>query len=222
MDKLFVGFIFDIDGTLTSTNQLIFDSFNFIAKKYLGKSFPDEEIIAMFGPTEDVILKEWCGDKPASPAGRYEEARKDYYEYYSDHHGIAGLYDGIEEILHHLKSHGYPVGIFTGKGRTASLITLGKLGVDHYFDLIVTGDDVENHKPSPEGILKFVNHFGLNPERVLMIGDSVSDVIASKKAGIKIASVLWDSYGSEEVKTLGSDYYFHTVEELKGFLFGSS
>jgi len=215
MDKLFVGFIFDIDGTLTSTNQLIFDSFNFIAKKYLGRSFSDDEIISLFGPTEDVILKEWCGDK-------YEEARKDYYKYYSDHHGIAGLYEGIKELLHHLRSKGYPIGIFTGKGREASIITLSKLGVDHYFDLIVTGDDVENHKPSPEGILKFVHHFKLNPERVLMIGDSVSDVIASKEAGIKIASVLWDSYGSEEVKALGSDYYFHTVGELREFLLGSS
>jgi pyrophosphatase PpaX len=215
MTKLFDGFIFDIDGTLTSTNQLIFDSFNFIARKYLGRTFTDEEIIAMFGPTEDVILKELCGD-------RYEEARKDYYKYYSDHHGIAGLYDGIKEILHHLKSKGYPIGIFTGKGRDASIITLNKLEIDHYFDLIVTGDDVENHKPSPEGIRKFVNHFGLKPEKVLMIGDSVSDVIASKKAGIKIASVLWDSYGSEEVNALNSDYYFHTVEELREFLLGKS
>ena len=215
MNKLFNGFIFDIDGTLTSTNQLIFDSFNFIAKKYLNRIFSDEEIISLFGPTEDVILKEWCGDK-------YEEARKDYYKYYSAHHGIAGLYDGIKEILHHVRSKGYPIGIFTGKGREASIITLTKLGVDHYFDLIITGDDVQNHKPAPEGILKFVNHFGLNTERVLMIGDSVSDVIASKEAGIKIASALWDSYAHEKVKTLQSDYYFHSVEELREFLFGKN
>jgi len=68
MNNLFDGFIFDIDGTLTSTNQLIFDSFNFIAKKYLNRAFTDEEIVAMFGPAEDVILKEWCGENPASPA----------------------------------------------------------------------------------------------------------------------------------------------------------
>lgn len=215
MIKLFDGYIFDIDGTLTSTNQLIFDSFNYIAKKYLDRTFTDDEIILLFGPTEDVILQKWCGDK-------YEEAREDYYKYYSDHHGIAGLYEGIKEILQHLKDKGYPIGIFTGKGRTASLITLEKLGIDQYFDLIVTGDDVENHKPSPEGILKFVNHFGLIPERVLMIGDSVSDVVASKEAGIKIASVLWDSYAHEKVKTLKSDYYFYLVEELKEFLLGKS
>lgn len=210
MNDLFDGFIFDIDGTLTSTNQLIFDSFNFIAKKYLNKLFTDDEIISMFGPPENDILKRLCGEN-------YEAARKDYFYYYTENHWKAKLYKGIKEILEHLKSKNYPIGIFTGKGRDASLITLKKLGVDHYFDLIVTGDDVENHKPSPEGILKFVNLFGLKPERVLMIGDSVSDAMASREAGIKIASVLWDSYGQEEVKSMRSDYYFCTVDELGKF-----
>ena len=84
MINSFDGFIFDIDGTLTSTNQLIFNSFNFIAKKYLDRTFSDEEIVSMFGPTEDVILKEWCGEK-------FEEAKIDYYEYYSKNHSIAQL-----------------------------------------------------------------------------------------------------------------------------------
>jgi len=211
MIRLFDAFIFDIDGTLTSTNRLIFDSFNFIAKKYLNKTFTDEEIISMFGPPEDVILKELCGEK-------FEEAKKDYHKFYSDNHSIAELYPGIKEILEYLKNKKYPIGIFTGKGREASLITLRKLGVDHYFDLIVTGDDVVNHKPSAEGILKFVNHFGLEKEKVLMLGDSVSDVKASREAGIKIASVLCDSYAHEEVKTMESDYYFHSVEELREFI----
>lgn len=212
MSRLFDGFIFDIDGTLTSTNQLIFDSFNFIAKKYLKRTFTDEEIISMFGPPEDDILKRLCGDN-------YESARKDYFTYYSKNHWKAELYSGIREILEHLKNNNFPLGIFTGKGRESSVITLKKLGVYHFFDLIVTGDDVLNHKPSAEGILKFVNHFKLNPERVLMIGDSVSDVKASKEAEIKVASVLWDSYAHEEVKTLQSDYYFHSVKELNGFIF---
>ena len=211
MGKLFDGFIFDIDGTLTSTNQLIFDSFNFIAKKYLDKTFSDDEIISMFGPPENDILKRLCEDN-------YESAREDYFTYYTENHWKADLYNGIKEILEHLKSKNYPLGIFTGKGRDASLITLKKLGVDHYFDLIITGDDVENHKPSPEGILKFVNHFGLNPEKVLMIGDSIADIEASREAGVKIASVLWDSYAHQKIKTMRSDYYIHSVEELRKFL----
>ena len=215
MKNFFDGFIFDIDGTLTSTNQLIFNSFNFIAKKYLNRTFSDEEIISMFGPTEDIILKQWCGDK-------FEEARKEYYAYYSDNHWMAELYPGMKEILVYLKNKSYPLGIFTGKGREASLITLRKLEVENYFDLIITGDDVENHKPSAEGILRFKSKFKLKKERVLMIGDSVSDVKASKEAGIKIASALWDSYGKEKVKTLQSDYFFQSVEELKKFIYDNA
>lgn len=215
MSKVFDAYIFDIDGTLTSTNQLIFDSFNFIAKKYLNRTFTDDAIIELFGPTEDAILKKWCGEK-------FDSAKQDYYKYYKENHSIAQLYSGIKEILEFLKNKNYPLGIFTGKGREASMITLKYLGVDKYFDLIVTGDDVNNHKPSADGIFKFVNHFNLKPEKVLMIGDSVSDVKAAKEAGVKIASVLWDSYGHEKVKSMGSDYYFSSVEELNEFLVKSN
>ena len=214
MLKLFDGFIFDIDGTLTSTNQLIFDSYNFIAKKFLNRTFTNEEIICLFGPTERQIIEKLFGEN-------HTEVIKDYYKFYGDNHSMAFIYPGLKEILIELKNHNYPVGIFTGKGRDSSMITLTKLGVVKYFDLIVTGDDVLNPKPSPEGILKFVNEFRLNPERVLMIGDSVSDVNAAKDAGVKIASVLWDSYGIEEVKTLKSNYYFHSVKEFSEFLYSS-
>lgn len=214
MNKLFDGYIFDIDGTLTSTNQLIFDSFNHVAGKYLNRTFSDEEIIGLFGPTEEEIIEKLFGEN-------HTAVSKDYYKYYSDNHSMADIYPGLEEILFELKNNNYPVGIFTGKGRNSSMITLTKLGVEKYFDLIITGDDVKNSKPSPEGILNFVKHFGLKPERVLMIGDSVSDVKAAKEAGVKIASVLWDSYGHEEVIGMQSDYYFHSVEEFKNFLFNN-
>ena len=55
-----------------------------------------------------------------------------------------------------------------------------------------------------------------------MIGDSVSDVKASREAGIKIASVLWDSYAQDQVKLMDSDYYFYSVKELSQFLFTTS
>jgi len=203
---MFKGIIFDIDGTLTSTNELIFKSFNHIANKYLDRTFTDKEIIALFGPTEDVILKEWCGKN-------FEAAKIDYYEFYKSHHHIANLYPGIKELLDYLKTKGV-----TGKGRQASLITLEELSIINYFDLIVTGDDVVNHKPSSEGIMKFVNEHHLRKDEVLMIGDSVADVRASKEAGIRIASALWDSYAAEKVKDLESDYYFNSVDELRGFL----
>jgi pyrophosphatase PpaX len=207
----FKGIIFDIDGTLTSTNDLIFASFNFITKKYLGKTFTNEEIVKWFGPTEDVILKEFCGDN-------YEKAREEYYKFYSDNHFMADIYPGMKELLNELKSEGVLLSIFTGKGREASTITLKKLGIYKFFDLIITGDEVKEHKPSPEGIKIFLKKFNLNRDEVIMVGDSPSDVKSAHAAGIKVASVLWDSLAKDHVLKLDSDYVFYTVAELKDFL----
>ena len=66
--------------------------------------------------------------------------------------------------------------------------------------------------------MKFIYKYNFKKEEVLMIGDSVADVKASKEAGIKIASALWDSYAVERVKNLGSDYYFNNINDLKEFL----
>lgn len=208
----FKGVIFDIDGTLTSTNDLIFASFNFITKKYLGRTFTNEEIVKWFGPTEDVILKEFCGEN-------YAKAREEYYKFYTDNHYMADIYPGMKEILDELKSKGVLLSIFTGKGKEAATITLKKLNIYKYFDLIITGDEVKEHKPSPEGIEIFLKKFNLNKDDVIMIGDSPSDVKAAHSAGIKVASVLWDSLAKHRVLQMNSDYVFNTVAELKGFLF---
>jgi len=209
--KNFEGIIFDVDGTLTSTHELICAAFNHVASKYMDKKLTNEEVFALYGPTEDTILKEWFGNNLSN-------AMEDYYKFYKNEHHLAAVYPGIKEILESIKERNIPLGIFTGKGRRTTIITLEVLGLDKYFDLIVTGDDVKKHKPSGEGIIKFVNKFSLNREKVLMIGDSVGDIKAASEAGVKIASVVWDKYVKEEVLKLGSDFVFHSVEELKEFL----
>ena len=208
----FDGYIFDIDGTLTSTNELIFKSFNYVAEKYINRSYTEDELISFFGPTEEVILKEIMGDN-------FENAKKDYFDFYhSQHNELAELHPGVKEVLEIIKDARIPLGVFTGKGRKAATITLKILSIFDCFDLIITGDDVKNHKPHPEGILKFINHFNLKAERVILIGDAPADIKAARGAGIKIASVLWDSYAKDKVLKSGSDFVFNTVNELKKFV----
>lgn len=207
----FKEIIFDIDGTLTSTNELIFASFNHITEKYLGRKYSSDEIVSLFGPTEDQILEDMCGEN-------FEQAKKEYYDFYTGNHHMADLYPGIKQILSHLKEKNILLSIYTGKGRKAAVITLKKLDIHDYFDYIITGDDVVEQKPAAEGINKFIEKFSLNKNSVLMIGDSPADVKAAKAAGVKIASVLWDSYAKEKVLQLKSDFIFHSVEELRNFL----
>lgn len=210
--KEFKGIIFDIDGTLASTNKLIFASFNHIMEKYLGKTYPDEEIIKFFGPPEDVILKKLLEDK-------FDEGQKDYYTFYFENHErMVKKFPGMIELVRRLKEQNITLGIYTGKGRRTSEITLEKLGVFRYFDLILTGDDLEEPKPSASAIKRFLDQFELTPSEALMIGDAPSDVIAAHGAGVKAASVVWDSYAKEKVLEMNSDYCFESVEELEKFL----
>jgi HAD superfamily hydrolase (TIGR01509 family) len=208
----FDGIIFDIDGTLTATHDLIFATFNHISEKYFNKKMSKEDILSMFGPTEDVILKEWMKDK-------YEDARETYYSFYqSKHNSMADVFPGLTETINLIKSKGIPLGIYTGKGKDSSFITLKEIDLLHQFDLIITGDDVAEHKPSPEGINLFVDKFNLVRERVLMVGDAHVDVIAARDAGVKIASVLWDSYHKDQVLELNPDFIFYNVVDFSKFI----
>ena len=65
----------------------------------------------------------------------------------------------------------------------------------------------------------FLSKHNLDPKEVLMIGDAPSDIIAANECGVEIASVVWDSYAEDEVQKLNSKNLFHSVNELRDFIF---
>lgn len=204
-------FIFDIDGTLTSTNQLIFDSFNYINEKYFCKTLTSAEIISLFGPTEEEIIIELFGENA-------DRAISDYFVYYKANHNIASLHEGIDELLDHIIENGGIVAAFTGKGRRSAEITLRELGIYDKVEFLVSGDDVSKKKPSGEGIIKILDHFNIPSEKTLMIGDSVSDIKAAQEAGVDIASVIWDCYSIDTVTQLNGDNLFSSTQDLQEFI----
>ncbi len=205
--------IFDVDGTLTATGRLIFDSFNHIAEIYKHRRFSEAEIIKMFGPPEEEALLSIVDQSQA------EEAMTEYLKFYRAHHAeLAHLHPGMKEVLEYVKHKGLRLAVFTGKGTRTTQISLEELGIDGFFDYIVTGNDVREHKPSPEGIVKILSRFNLAPHEALMVGDGISDVHAAHDAGVRVAAVLWDGYAGNKVLTMRSDYSFHTVAELHSWL----
>ncbi|MBI5727076.1 MAG: HAD family hydrolase [Ignavibacteriales bacterium] len=216
MQSLYKGVLFDIDGTLTSTNQLIFDTFNHILKKYKGKTFSNQEIIALFGPPEEDILSDLFGDK-------LEEVQADYYSYYENNHGqMVDLYPGIQELLEDLHDAGAVIGAFTGKGRRCAIITMEQTEIIKYFKIVISGSDVVNHKPHHEGIMTFMEQFNLAPSETVMIGDATADILAARGAGVDALSVVWDSYGIEDVTRMNPNNVYKTVAELRKVLLKSS
>ena len=205
--------VFDMDGTLTQTNQLIYDSFNYIAQKYTGKTYTIPEINAMFGPPEEEALLSIVRPE------QIDTVMKDYLEFYrAQHNQLARLYPGIDKILCYIKKSDKMLALFTGKGIYTANITLQEFKIDKYFDYVVTGNDVVQRKPSSEGLRKIMQHFALSPDEVLMVGDAVSDVNAARETNVKIAAVVWDSYAKEEVLQMNADFIFHDVKEFHKWL----
>jgi pyrophosphatase PpaX len=201
--------IFDIDGTLTQTNELIFASFNHVAKKHLGRIFAPSEIVAMFGPPEEGALSAMFGEASV------DVVMDELCDFYREHHAaMATVHAGMEDILRFLKDRGVRLAVFTGKGKRTAEITLDGLKLKHYFDLVVSGNDVVHHKPHPEGIQKVLSAFSLQPAEVLMVGDSLGDMKASRAAGVRIATVLWDSHDRERVLQAGTDFVFYETGQL--------
>jgi HAD superfamily hydrolase (TIGR01549 family) len=195
--------IFDIDGTLTSTNALIFATFNHVAEKHLGHAFTPAEIIGLFGPPEEGAVEKAFG--PALVPQVMDEMCTFYR---ANHLAMARLHDGMGEALRLLKERGIPLAVFTGKGRRTTVITLEVLGLTHYFSMIVTGNDVTKYKPHGEGIRKILDGLGVPASGTVMVGDSMADVRASQDAGVVMAAVVWDAYDRERVLAAGTDLVF--------------
>ena len=201
--------IFDLDGTLTRTNELIFASFNHVARKYLGKELLPREVIALFGPPEEGGLARLIGSDAV------DTAMNDLCDFYHHHHAsMARAHSGVEEMLGFLKERDVQLALFTGKGRRTTSITLDTLDLGKYFDLTISGTDVVHHKPHPEGIRRVLDAFALQPHQALMVGDGLADIKASRAAGVPVAAALWDCYDTENVLAARSEYVFWEVSEL--------
>jgi HAD superfamily hydrolase (TIGR01549 family) len=97
------------------------------------------------------------------------------------------LYDGGKELLAALNANGIKIAILTTNTRQRLNYDIKRLGVDGYIDYTLTADEVAEHKPKPDIILRAVDYFGADLHQVLMIGDSSKDLGAARAAGVDVA-----------------------------------
>ncbi|MCM3665880.1 HAD family hydrolase [Mesobacillus subterraneus] len=178
--------IFDFDGTLADTLPVCFLAFEAVFREFDNREVTIEEIKAMFGPSETGIICENLMNN------NYDEAIELYYEIYSKRHrNIVQDNEEINTLIRQLKTNGYKLGIVTGKARRSLEISLDCLGLKNFFDVIVTGDDVEYPKPHPEGINKVLKNLNVSPKEAVFLGDSDADIMAGKQANVYTIGVHW-------------------------------
>jgi pyrophosphatase PpaX len=178
--------IFDFDGTLADTLPVCFLAFDAVFREFDNREVTTAEIKAMFGPSETGIIRENLKNN------NYDEAIELYYEIYSKRHrNIVQDNEEINTLIRQLKTNGYKLGIVTGKARRSLDISLDCLGLKNFFDVIVTGDDVEYPKPHPEGINKVLKNLNVSHKEAVFLGDSDADIMAGKQANVHTIGVHW-------------------------------
>jgi pyrophosphatase PpaX len=206
--------LFDFDGTLADTLPISFKAFQYVFEKYDGLSLTEEQIVAMFGPTEDAILKKHLKNRSDVP-----QAVEDYYEVYRrSHPEVVSDTPEMNELLSALKRQGVKIGVVTGKSDRSFQLSAEALQLKDFFDVTITGDDVEKPKPDPEGVLKALKLLGASNDEAIYVGDSNADIKAGKAAGLRTFAVQWLSVSQSTNYDMEPDHVFHRIAEFKNWL----
>ena len=185
--------LFDWDGCLARTLDVWFESYKKTLDE-LGIKKKDKEITAVFGNWQGgTLLGAPDNDKFFE---RVDSMVKDQMPQIE-------LHNGVKKALAKLKEEGYVLAILSSSIREYLIPAMKYHEILDLFEVVITGEDVKEHKPSPEVIYKAMNKLGGNKKEHVMIGDSDKDVMAAGNAGID--SVL---YFPEEHKL------FYDLDEL--------
>lgn len=125
------------------------------------------------------------------------------------------LYPAVKTGLNWLKSQQIQLGCVTNKNEAFTLPILETLGIRAFFDVVISGDTLPHKKPHPAPLLYGAEFFGVSPDKAMMIGDSVSDVKASRAAGFKIVCMSYGYNHGADIRSAEPDAVIDSFAELE-------
>lgn len=202
--------IFDFDGTLIDTNDVILASWQHTYRHFLGHDVSIEHITKTFGePLMKTMEREFPNVPPAESAEIYRHYQRQVAK------DMVKLFPGIVEMLEAVKAEGYKMGIVTSRTYESTTGYLEMFDIGKYFDGLVSCDDTNIHKPNPEPLLMGLAKLDAKPEEAIMVGDSIFDIKCANNAGVKSVLVNWRMAGDDEgLSHCQIDYRITTPMEL--------
>ena len=193
--------LFDFDGTLVDTTDLIYQSMRHATGEVLGREISRDVLMANVGqplPRQMELL-----------SAEHAEALLDSYRLHNEenHDALIREFPGVEESLARLKAAGVRVGVVTSKRRFSVEMALKTFpGLGEVVDTWVTMEDTTEHKPRPEPLLKGLELLGNVPrEQAAYVGDSPFDVTAAKAAGVESVAVSWGAFSEDALRVAEPD-----------------
>jgi len=204
--------IFDWDGTLADTTHAVVTSFQetlrrigvevgdaFIEKRIgIGAMNTFKEALEAVGkPYTERILEELVRHKIAAQVNLADTVT---------------LFDGAIELLDSLRNK-VPIGLASMNNRKVIFNLLRKMRIAEYFQVVITADEIEHPKPSPDIFLECAGILDCSPERCVVVEDSVFGVEAARRAGMKCIAVPTGAYTRRQLEKMKPNLVVRSLKE---------
>lgn len=209
--------LFDFDGTLMDTSEVIINSWQHTFMTIKGEERDASEIIPTMGEPLKVSMERFFPDIPV------DESIRIYRSYHYNNFGdMISVFPGMHDLLEYLHENNYKTAIVTSRLLGTTMQGIEAYGLEKYIDLVITADDVTMHKPHPEPIEVALKKLNKIPEQAIMIGDTMYDILCARNAGVKSVLVGWALAVGEEARRGpdAPDFIINDPKEIIDILVG--
>ncbi len=213
--RAFDGVLFDLDGTLIDTIPLIVETFQYTFDRLGIEGVTEEHILSGIGTPLETYFRQF-------PEVDTQELMKTYMQYNARMLSQAiAIFIGVPDMLGRLQALHVPVGIVTAKRRNSAMLTLGVFGIEKSFDIIVTKEDTDRHKPHPDPLWLGMAKLGLkDPSRIIYVGDSIHDLQSARAAGCAACAVGWSRMPRRDLLAQHPDYWADRASQIVDIVMG--
>lgn len=200
--------VFDSDGTLLDTRKLIVEGYKTVLTNHgMGHLADKAYIVKRLGkPVKETYQQLLAGHNTGLKA---EELAKEHDAVQDQLTDLIKPYVGLGELLHHWKSMGIKLCIFTSGSRymiERNFKAAGIDNVDTLFDAIVTSDDKIERKPHPDTILELLKRVDVAPHYAMVVGDHMYDAMGGHHARVRLTVGVLHGFGeAHELVSAGAD-----------------
>jgi len=204
-------YLFDLDGTLIDTKEMIYLCFSKTLMDYRGMKIPKSEVDRYVGLPYRIQLEKYLGKISDVEYLKMRDEHKVFQDsIYKEH--IKPCLGAVETVLE-LKKRGFPLAIVTSRNPDSTTNYLRQFGLRDSFSHLITPLDTNLHKPNPEPVLKALELLGASANESIFIGDSIYDIESGKRAGVKTAYTSWANANFTDLK-YKPDFIVSDLREL--------
>lgn len=217
MNSSVKAIIFDSDGTLLDTRQLIFEGYKIVLRTHHLEHLANDQYIRqrLGKPTVQTFEQIIAGHDSKLSAADLAKELDDVQNTILDN---IKAYPHTHEILQRWHNFGVKLCLFSSGYRYMIERNFKAAGIDDVhtlFDAIVTADDDLAHKPEPDAIIALLDTVGVTPNNAVVIGDHAYDIIAGKRAKVGLKIGILHGIGTQhELLTAGADFLCNNLNSL--------